>query len=69
MLNLSQAEVAEMVGISVPTLKRAESDHPAVLAVADETRKKIRAVLEGAGIEFLDGDAPGVRLKRKLRRK
>ena len=69
LLNISQEQLAKTVGISIPTVKRAESDHPGAHNVADETRKKIHAALENAGIEFLDGDEPGVKLKRKPRRR
>jgi DNA-binding LacI/PurR family transcriptional regulator len=58
-----------MAGVSVPTLQRCESDHPAALGVAGETQKKIQAALESAGIEFLNHDQPGLRLKKRPRRR
>ena len=69
LLKISQEQLAQSAGISIPTVKRSESDHPDALAVADKTLKKIQAALENAGIEFLDGDEPGVKLKRKPRRR
>ena len=32
------------------------------------TLQKIRAALEAAGVEFTNGDAPGVRLRKKAER-
>lgn len=68
MLGLSQSDLARMAGISVPTVKRAESDIANTPNVAEETRERIEVVLQQAGIEFANGDTPGVRLKRKSRR-
>jgi transcriptional regulator with XRE-family HTH domain len=66
MLGLSQAEVAARVSLSVPTIKRAEADTG--IRVSEDVRAAIRAVLEASGIEFTDGEAPGVRLRRKRRK-
>ena len=61
LLNMSQAELAARVGISLPTIKRCES-HTSKIKVAEDTRQSIIAALEKAGIEFTNGNAPGVRL-------
>jgi transcriptional regulator with XRE-family HTH domain len=66
MLGLSQAEVAARASLSVPTIKRAEADTG--IRVSADVRAAIRAVLEASGIEFTDGEAPGVRLRRKRRK-
>jgi hypothetical protein len=44
--------------LSVPTVKRAEAN------VGDAVRAAITVVLKDAGLEFIDGDEPGVKLKR-----
>jgi len=64
---LSQAEVAEAAGISIPTLKRAEAGGP--IKVADETIADIAKALEKAGVEFIaeNGGGAGVRLKKRRR--
>jgi transcriptional regulator with XRE-family HTH domain len=64
---LSQPEVAEAAGVSVPTLKRAEAGGP--IKVADETIQTIAKALEKAGVEFIaeNGGGPGVRLRRRKR--
>ncbi|MCA1430210.1 MULTISPECIES: helix-turn-helix transcriptional regulator [Bradyrhizobium] len=64
---LSQAEVAEAAGISIPTLKRAEAGGP--IKVAEETIAAIAAALEKAGVEFIpeNGGGAGVRMKKRKR--
>jgi hypothetical protein len=47
----------------LPTVQRAEDKGG--LQVSNEARQKLRATLEAAGVEFIDGKAPGVRLNRK----
>ena len=62
---LSQGELAEMVGVSTKTVKRAEgSGKPAASADAVAA---IRAALEAAGVEFIaeNGGGPGVRLVKR----
>jgi DNA-binding XRE family transcriptional regulator len=65
---LSQAEVAEAAGVSVPTLKRAESGGP--IKVTEETIAKIAKALEKAGVEFIpeNGGGAGVRLAKRAKR-
>jgi transcriptional regulator with XRE-family HTH domain len=65
LLNWSQAELAQRARVAKQTLadfeRGARSPYPRTLA-------DIRAALEAEGIEFTNGDGPGVRL-RKLRKK
>ena len=65
MLGLSQAEVAGRSCLSVPTVKRAEAD--AGVRVSEAARAAITVVLKNAGVEFINGDEPGVKLKRPPR--
>ncbi len=66
MLDWSQERLADKSGVSLPTVQRLEAqDGP--LGGRASTAAKIRATLEAAGIEFTNGDAPGVRLKKKRR--
>jgi transcriptional regulator with XRE-family HTH domain len=62
--NLSQADVAEATGLSLPTVKRAESERE--VSVSGDAVAAIRAALEAAGVEFIEenGGGAGVRLKR-----
>ena len=59
---LSQADIAEATGLSMPTIKRAESER--VVPISDNSIAAIRAALEAAGVEFTNGDQPGVRLRK-----
>jgi len=63
MLGLSQAEIAGRSCLSVPTVKRAEAG----VRVSDAVRAAITVVLKNAGVEFINGDEPGVKLKRPPR--
>ncbi|WP_181177349.1 helix-turn-helix domain-containing protein [Mesorhizobium sp. B1-1-8] len=64
LIGLSQAELARRAGVSIPTVKRCESDSERAPAVSAGTQDKIRAVLEADGVEFTNGNHPGVRLRR-----
>lgn len=63
MLGLSQADVANRIGQSTMTIRRAETSGDPV--VAGQTIAAIRAALEAAGVEFIpqNGGGPGVRLR------
>ncbi|BGE84071.1 MULTISPECIES: helix-turn-helix domain-containing protein [Methylosinus] len=62
--SLSQADIAKATGLSLPTIKRAESER--VVPISDESIAAIRGALEAAGVIFVDenGEGPGVRLKK-----
>ena len=63
LLAWSQEQLAAAADVSIPTIKRLEAqDGP--LGGRDETVTKIRAALELAGVEFTNGDQPGVRLAK-----
>jgi transcriptional regulator with XRE-family HTH domain len=66
LLRWDQKELARKSGISLPTIKRLESQPGALSAYAD-TIATIRKTFEDQGIEFFDGDAPGVWLHKKGR--
>ncbi len=63
LLAWSQETLAERSGVSIPTIKRLEAED-GTLGGRAETSEKIRKALQAAGIEFTNGDAPGVRLIR-----
>ena len=66
MLNLTQAELAARAGISTTGLnniERGASDPKA------STLSAIQRVLEEAGVEFTNGNEPGVKLKSKGRKR
>lgn len=66
---VSQADIAQATGLSVPTIKRAESERDVV--ISSDSIGAIRKALEKAGVIFVEenGEGPGVRLKKKKHRK
>lgn len=62
-LDWDQRTLAERAGVSLPTIQRMEGSNGAVRGNY-ETVEKVRAALETAGIEFLNSDSPGVRLRK-----
>ena len=62
LLNWSQTELAKKAAVAKQTLgdfeRGARQPYP-------RTLEDIRAVLETAGVEFTNGDSPGVWLKKK----
>jgi predicted transcriptional regulator len=66
MAGLTQNVLAKRSGISLATIKRLEvGDGP--LTVRLVTAQKLQRALESAGVEFTNGETPGVRLKRRSR--
>lgn len=59
LIGWSQSDLAERVGVTPMTIKRLEN-HPE--SVSEDVQAGARAVLEEAGVEFIDG--PGVRLTK-----
>jgi predicted transcriptional regulator len=64
LLGWSQADLAHHSKVSEPTIARLESSD-GVLGGRTETTGKIRQAIELAGIEFTNGDTPGVRIRQK----
>jgi len=65
LLGWTQAQVAEVTGLSVPTIKRAEGSGS--ISASQGAIDAIRAALETAGVEFIaeNGGGAGVRLRRR----
>jgi transcriptional regulator with XRE-family HTH domain len=59
-LKLSVRDVATMANVSTNTLTRLENGEE----LKPRTLEAIRNALEKAGVEFTNGDQPGVRMKR-----
>lgn len=62
MLGIEQAELARRARVARGTVRRMESFDGEV-GSRTSTLSKVQAVLERAGVEFLGGDSPGVRLR------
>jgi transcriptional regulator with XRE-family HTH domain len=66
MVGITQAELAEKSGVSLPTIKRLELGSGQLGARLD-TLQKLQRALEAAGVEFIaeNGGGAGVRLKNR----
>jgi transcriptional regulator with XRE-family HTH domain len=62
LLGWSQKDLADVSGLSLPTIQRMETLGPHRSSAGNVD--KVQRALETAGIEFIDEDAPGVRLRR-----
>ena len=63
MAGLDRHELAERAGITAQTIKRLEGMDR--IRATMTTVESLQQALEGAGVEFTNGDAPGVRLRPK----
>jgi transcriptional regulator with XRE-family HTH domain len=63
LLGLSQGELARKAKIPTPTLKRMEARVGEAVGLINNVAA-VRAILESAGIEFTNGDGPGVKLRQ-----
>jgi transcriptional regulator with XRE-family HTH domain len=63
LLRWSGRELAENAGLSLPTVQRLEAAQ-GVPSTSVKTLSLIKSALEKAGVEFTNGDTPGVRLRR-----
>jgi hypothetical protein len=59
---MEQAELAKRAGVARGTIRRMES-FTGEIGSQTSTLAKVRVTLEHAGVEFLYGDQPGVRLR------
>jgi hypothetical protein len=70
LLGLGQVELAKLAELGINTVKRVELSEE--ITGSARTLWKIQTALERAGVEFIPADetkGPGVRLKRRTRRK
>jgi predicted transcriptional regulator len=69
LLNIDQRELAELAGVSLPTIQRMEASDGNVRGIVDTLTKVVEA-LERAGVEFIadsatsTGGGRGVRFKQ-----
>jgi hypothetical protein len=63
LLRWEQRHLAEASSVSLPTIKRLEA-RPGILVAHNSTVAALRRAFEDAGVEFTNGDQPGVRLRR-----
>lgn len=65
LIGVEQAEVAELAGVNVNTIRSMEGAAADPIAGRAENVQKVQRVLENKGVEFLNHGQPGVRLKAK----
>lgn len=65
LLGWSQTDLAQHAGLSLPTVKRVETDLG--IRVSEDARLKLCSALERAGVEFIpeNGGGPGVRFRKR----
>lgn len=63
LLGWNQKQLAGVSGLSLPTIQRMETLGPHRSAAGNVD--KAQRALERVGIEFINDDAPGVRLRRQ----
>jgi hypothetical protein len=70
LLRWDQQELADASGISLPSIKRLETQ-PGPLSAQERTLTELRRALEKAGVEFIaeNGGGAGVRMKKKAGKK
>jgi predicted transcriptional regulator len=68
LLRWEQKELAEKSGVSLPTIKRLETQ-PGILGAYAGTVAAIRRTLEDQGIEFQNEDACGSRIRQTEKHK
>ena len=68
LLRWSQGDLARASGVSLPTIKRLEAI-PGIMGAHSSTVAALRRALESAGIEFTNGNGPGLRLRAAPQKK
>jgi predicted transcriptional regulator len=63
LLRWEQRHLADASSVSLPTVKRLEA-RPGILAAHHSTVAALKRALESAGVEFTNGDQPGVRFRK-----
>jgi transcriptional regulator with XRE-family HTH domain len=66
LLGIDQKQLAELAGVSLPTIQRMESSDGQVRGVVD-TLVKVISALEGAGVELIGEHAPSSGAGRGVR--
>jgi hypothetical protein len=66
---LDQEGLSELSGVSINTVRNMEACGAEAIGGYASTREKVQTALEGLGIEFMNGDKPGVRLIPRRARK
>jgi hypothetical protein len=68
LLRWDQRQLAKASSVSLPTIKRLEAK-PGILVAHAVTLIAIRNALEAAGVEFTNGERPGLRLRKEHKKR
>ena len=69
LLGIDQERLSELSGVSINTIRTQEACGDKPVGGFASTRDKVQQALEGEGIEFTNGNSPGVRWVKKGKRK
>jgi len=65
LVRMKQSELAEAARLDPATISDMEAKDSEVMRSSAASLLSVQLALEAAGVEFLDGDSPGVRLRPK----
>jgi transcriptional regulator with XRE-family HTH domain len=64
LVGVDQLSVAQAAKVAVNTIRNMESRGPSPITSGAVTVRNVQSALENLGVEFLNGDQPGVRLRK-----
>ena len=67
--DMDQADLAKKSRVSINTIRNLEAAGAQRIGGRASTRGKVQACLEAVGVEFTNGDTPGVRLVKSKTKK
>jgi hypothetical protein len=59
--DLDQEGLADLAGVSINTIRNMEATGSKPVGGFESTRSKVQTALQNMGMEFTNGDSPGVR--------
>jgi hypothetical protein len=62
---MDQITLAKLSGVSANTIRSMEARKAETLTSGLDTVRAVQSALEAAGVEFLNGEQPGVRLRKR----
>lgn len=65
LVGIDQERLAELSGVSINTVRNMEACGEKPVGGYARTREQMQSALEGLGIEFTNGNSPGVKLTRR----
>ena len=69
LINMDQSELAKRAKVDVNTIRNMERSGAEPIAGRAVNVQAVQATLEAAGVEFLNGDRAGVRVRQKTHRR